>query len=118
MTQYIPKDTLVSEIENKRKYAQAIGDIAINSSMQQFFDGMKQGCVDILSFLDTLETKEVDLERLINDYFTGWYFDNELDILAKPNNYSATIDDVKEIAKYFFKLGMAVSNKVQKGEEV
>ena len=74
--------------------------------MQQFFDGMKQSCVDILSFLDTLEVKEVDLEKLINDYFTGWYFDSELDILAKPNNYSATVGDVKEIAKHFFELGL------------
>ena len=61
---------------------------------------------ELLSFINTLETKEVDLERLINDYFTGWYFDSELDILAKPNNYSATVGDVKEIAKHFFELGL------------
>lgn len=60
----------------------------------------------IINIIDTLEVKDVDLEKLINDYFTGWYFDNELDILAKPNNYSATVDDVKEIAKHFFELGL------------
>ena len=62
MKQYIDKSKIVAEIESKRKYAQHLGDNAINSSMQQFYDGMKQGCVDILSFLDTLEVKEVDLE--------------------------------------------------------
>ena len=61
MAQYISKSALVAEIESKRKYAQTLGDNAINSSMQQFYDGMKQGCVDILSFLNTLEVKEVDL---------------------------------------------------------
>jgi hypothetical protein len=58
----IDKDALVEEIESKRKYAQTLGDNAINSSMQQFYDGMKQSCVDILSFIDTLEVKEVDLD--------------------------------------------------------
>ena len=60
MEQYISKSALVAEIENKKKYAQTLGDNAINSSMQQFYDGMKQGCIDILSFLDTLEVKEVE----------------------------------------------------------
>jgi len=57
----IDKDAVVTEIESKKKYARTLGDNAINSSMQQFYDGMKQCCVDILSFLDTLEVKEVDL---------------------------------------------------------
>lgn len=64
MEQYIPKSALVAEIESKKKYAQTLGDNAINSSMQQFFDGMKQGCVDILSFLNTLKVKEVDTWHL------------------------------------------------------
>lgn len=59
MAQYIDKSALVAEIERKIKYAQTLGDNAINSSMQQFYDGMKQGCVDILSSLDTLEVKEI-----------------------------------------------------------
>ena len=55
MAKYIDKDALVAEIESKRKCAQTLGDNAINSSMQQFYDGMKQGCIDILSFINTLE---------------------------------------------------------------
>ena len=57
MVQYISKAAVVAEIESKGKYAQILADNAINSSMQQFYDGMKQSCVEILSFLDTLEVK-------------------------------------------------------------
>lgn len=63
MAKYIDKDALVAEIDSKKKYAQTMGDNAINGSMQQFYDGMKQGCVDLLSFIDTLEVKEVDIEK-------------------------------------------------------
>ena len=59
----IDKDALVAKIESKKKYAQILGDNAINSSMQQFYDGMKQGCVDLLSFINTLEVKEVNLDE-------------------------------------------------------
>lgn len=58
MAQYISKSDLVVEIESKKKYAQTLGNNAINNSMQQFYDGMKQGCVDILSLIDTLEVKD------------------------------------------------------------
>ena len=99
MEQYIPKSILIEEIEKIR--AKWFG---INND---FADGQKGALTDALSLINTLNVKkEVDLEKLINDYFTGWYFDSELDILAKPNNYSATIDDVKEIAKHFFELGI------------
>lgn len=63
MAHLIDKSALVAEMENKRKYAQNLGDNAINSSMQQFYDGMKQCCVDTLSFLNTLEVKEVDEQK-------------------------------------------------------
>ena len=59
MKKYIDIDLLVAEIESKKKYAQILGDNAINSSMQQFYDGMKLACIDILSFLNNLEVKEV-----------------------------------------------------------
>ena len=63
MAEYIPKSVVLAEIESKRKYAQTLGDNAINSSMQQFYDGMKQGCIDILSSINTLEVKEEVLNR-------------------------------------------------------
>ena len=83
-----------------------MGDNAINSSMQQFYDGMKQGCVDILSSIDTLEVKEVDLNK-------------EIDI-AMPSKYCWSGDgkavyskeQMRNFAKLFFELGI----KAQKEE--
>jgi hypothetical protein len=74
----IDKSAVVAELESKRKYSQHLGDNAINSSMQQFYDGMKQGCVDILSSINTLEVKEVgepsnDLEEAATKYAQDKY---------------------------------------------
>ena len=62
---------------------------------------------EILSFLDTLEVKEVDLEKELNDY--GYHYD-----------YVSLADrkELVDFAKHFFELGMQVSNKAQKGEKV
>ena len=68
MAYLIDKDALVAEIESNKKYAQTLGDNAINSSMQQFYDGMKQGYVSLLSFLDTLEVKEAQEEQVSEEF--------------------------------------------------
>lgn len=101
MTQYIDKSALVAEIESKKKCAQTLGDNAINNSMQQFYDGMKQGYVDFLSFLDTLEVKEADLD-----------FTKEVNMWIRDNGDTSGFFNVQELAKYFFELGI----KAQKGE--
>jgi len=64
----IDKDAVVTEIESKKKYARTLGDNAINSSMQQFYNGMKQGCVDLLSFINALEVKEVNIDKEFDKY--------------------------------------------------
>ncbi len=107
MTQYISKSAVVAEIESKKKCSQTLGDNAINGSMQQFYDGMKQGCIDILSFIDTIEVKEVD-------------FETELDEWMKFGPHTSypwcTIPDaIKITAEHFFELGLSVSNESQKG---
>lgn len=55
-------------------------------------------CINVLSFLDTLETKEVDLEKELEQY-----------LYANDIKFSYQI---KYFAKYFFELGL----KAQKGE--
>ena len=100
----IDKDALVAEIESKRKCAQTLGDNAINSSMQQFYDGMKQGCIDILSFINTLEVKEVDLEKYYHEFLQKEWF---------GNSHVRTVSEMMAFtAKHFFELGL----KAQKGE--
>ena len=108
MAQYINKATLIAELESKRKYAQNLGDNAINGSMQQFYDGMKQGCVDLLSFLTILEVKEVDLEKEIDQWQGCEVFPEGIEITPLPK----AMKIVERTAKHFFELGL----KVQKGE--
>ena len=67
MTQYIDKSALVAEIERKIAFAQAMSDNAINSSMQQFFDGMKDCGKQLSTFLSTLEAKDVESENVSTD---------------------------------------------------
>ena len=55
--------------------------------------------------IDEQEQPEVDLEKIINDYFKDWKFDDELDIMVKPNNYSASYADLSGIAHHFYELG-------------
>ena len=54
MTQYIDKDAVVAEIKKRKKEWQ------YGSSIEAKYK--KEECDDILSFLDTLEVKEVDSE--------------------------------------------------------
>ena len=55
MAQYIDKDALVAEIENIRKHYIERDD---------FDNGWNFALDKVLSFIDTLEVKEVDLEKL------------------------------------------------------
>lgn len=63
----------------------------------------------LLLFLDTLEVKEVDLDEEADNYW---------ETLTSDVRNSIYFNDFYKIAKYFFSLGMQVSNKAQKGEEV
>ena len=93
----IDKDALVAEIE-KRNEESWLGHYTKEKGIA--FDITE----DILSFIDTLEVKEVDLEK-------------ELDSMITPElkKYKA-LPSLIDVAKHFFELGMSVSNKAQKGE--
>ena len=104
MKQYIDKADVIAEIERKKAYAQTLGDNAINSSMQQFYDGMREGCNNLLSFLNTLEVKEVDLEKEIEKYLLT----NAAFLIVEDSKLV-----VYHIAEHFFKLGI---QQAQKGE--
>ena len=90
MEQYIPKSALVAEIERR---------------MQEHHSGYLVYLKDILSSLNTLEVKEVDLEKELQSFFYphvpwGDYCKNEQ-------------EDIEEwsfkIAKHFFELGLNAS---------
>jgi len=102
MTQYIDKSALVAWA--KETY------LCENASM------IRKVCYkQLLEHLDNLEVKEVDLEKHLKEDIEDVFFDLN-GVAVKGATYYLTVEDVKDIAKHFFELGMAASNKAQKGE--
>lgn len=91
------KSALVAEIERIRRIEVTNNDVAYNGALDE-----------IRYFLDTLEVKEVDLEKETKKW---WKEHLHLD----PKN-QLWMDAHQSIvfAEHFFKLGMAVSNKTLK----
>lgn len=91
----INKDGLVTELKAELKKYRDTGDDywipAINTLK------------DIISLIDTLEVKEVNLDKSLTDFMSRYAYENN-------DEYPSTID----IAEHFFKLGIALSNKAQK----
>lgn len=109
MEQYIPKAALVVEIKKLMYAANIEADIASTGECfnENIANTKYQLCKYFLGVINTLEVKEVDLNEEIESYFKGF-----------GKFASVGIDDCIDIAKHFFELGMAVSNKAQKGEKV
>lgn len=72
-----------------------------------FNSGRWKALKKVKDILDTIEVKEVDLEKEIKKY--------SMELAMKENN-GDWLKDITTTAKHFFELGMQVSNKVQKGE--
>ncbi len=91
MEQYISKSDLVSEIER----------IKHETNYETFTDevlGKRYVCDRLLSFLNTIEVKEVDLEKEVDEYFDIHY--NEF-----------LYDDYLEFSKHFYELGLKVKGE-------
>ena len=81
MAHLIDKDALVAEIEKRRR------DWHYGSSIEAKYK--REECDDILSFLDTLEVKEVDLDKEYEEFVakTDWLqeLQEKLDSLSKED---------------------------------
>ena len=95
MEQYIPKAPIVAEIE-RRKH-KLLDNIMFERDKEWVVRTAHQ-LNRIILFLDTLEVKEVDFEKIWKEYF-------------KYRGDVATVN-VKYLAKHFYELGL----KAQKGE--
>lgn len=93
MAHLIDKDDLVAEIEHHLQFTP--------EHTNAFIEGEEHAYRTILSFLDSLEVKEVDLEKEI-ELVKGDY--EQVDV--------AWNNDFDFIAEHFFELGL----KAQKGE--
>lgn len=106
MAHYIDKAALVAEIERRKKaIVDDNGNLGFKDCQKAFneIDELKK-------FINTLEVKEVDLEKETKKW---WKEHLHLD----PKN-QLWMDAHQSIvfAEHFFELGMQVSNKAQKGE--
>lgn len=111
----IDKDAVVAEIERRLHFDRSWieGDERRQKRMTSISTayykrvGSKHAGEAFLDFVNTLEVEEVDWEKEVNDYFlTVDLCEGEI----------ITENTFRKIAKHFFELGIAVSNKVQKGE--
>lgn len=104
----IDKDALVAEIE--KLYDEA-----------PTWDDSRHYVCKVLDIIDTLEVKECeaksgivqkDLQIILDD---GMYIDLDPSMQLKP---SFSVKEGERVKVVIFKLGIAVSNKAQKGEKV
>lgn len=101
----IDKAVVVAEIENRIKETESM-----QPKFDQFWAGQISAFKGVLKILDTLEVKEVNLEKevrkFIEDNFTS---------LEEPDEFLTTLmqlDDMVMFAKHFYELGI----KTKKGE--
>lgn len=102
MEQYIPKAAVVAEIERRIKILQNFP--MENHKTICHLDSLKQA-------LNTLEVKEVDLEKEIKDWWNTHYSSKKYTFEGYTGHYIENFTLI-EIAKHFFELGL----KAQKGE--
>lgn len=101
MEPYIKKSAIVAEIEKTEKYAKHRVNEAVDKYWQIHFDGWVTACRSIMSFLDALEVKEVDLEKELDEWMK----------YGPHTNYPwCTIPDAIRItAEHFYELGLKAS---------
>lgn len=116
----IDKDSLVAEIERLKERFIAFhhrdgNDWPLNNY------GKMRAYNEVLSFINTLEAKEVDLEKAIDDYIYTHDGRKRLALELDWKCCNLTLkggDEIIKFAKHFFELGLSVSNKAQKEEKV
>ena len=99
----IDKDALTAEIENLEKTYKECP--TRNSYEEGLKDGRLIGYKDALHKIDTIEVKEVDLDKEIQDSIYNRFFDLEGIAIAGSSLY-ATVEDIVYVAKHFFELGL------------
>lgn len=95
MKQYIDKSAVVAEIERRLEEYRTYPDYQIDSNYMEL--------CDILSFLDTLETKEVDLEAELNTWrHNHFHGRRDADATGEYLERASQLD----LARHFFILGL------------
>ena len=107
MEQYIRKSAIAAEIRKYIKSAEAFLKYHHNRNDKSVyaFEQEKLVMCDLLYFLDTLDVKEVDLEKEYKEF------------VEEDPVYNKLVNSIvgKAIAKHFYELGLKAA---QEGEEV
>ena len=112
MKQLIDKDALVAEIKRYKHKADERLKIKGRSLAEERKDSALQNlCGNLIYFLDTLEVKEVDLEKELKE---DWLFADKTEVDCLES-MCLTEDMFVSLAKKYFQLGLKA---VQKGEEI
>lgn len=109
MKQYINKSALIAEIEEKKDICKKVVLDLRTEENKDYYQGKTEAYSEISLFINTLETKEVDLEKECKIYLKNNFASKEA-----PDEFLTTlmqIDDMVLFAKHFYELGLA-----QKGE--
>jgi hypothetical protein len=103
MAKYILLDALVAKIRKYINNAEVYLKYHHNRNDKSVyaFEQEKLAMCELLSSLDTLEVKEVDLEKELGKYLDS----NDIEFSHQIKLF--------EFAKHFFEFGMSVSNKVE-----
>ncbi|MBR1377996.1 MAG: hypothetical protein IJ557_02575 [Bacteroidaceae bacterium] len=109
----IDKAAVVAGIENKiKKYTKRGEESDVKRDGYGMYWGGVLSCLnEVRSFLDTLEIKEVDLEKYLKENIEDVFFDLD-GVAVKGATSYLTVEDIKDIAKHFFELGL----NAKKGE--
>ena len=109
MGRYINKDTLMAEINKLKDKAYPNSD---------WNHGYVASCEKILSFLNALEVKEVDLEKEIKNAINEYYNECEKKLQEmNDNDTDISFLQLDKFAKHFFKLGLNAQMKTSLREK-
>ena len=105
MKQYIDKAAVVAEIKRCEKICENYIALHKDTVSQGIANAKRRVCQQIIEFINTLEAKEVDLEKEIEEVKHNYKVDDN-------RHTSICSADIEWLAKHFFELGL----KMQKGE--
>ena len=112
MAQYIDKSALTAELNKRLQERKSIKPSKEDDFGKGYLWGRGTEDKDVLYFIDTLEVKEVDLEKELESWRHNHFYGRR-DIFAN-GEYLERVSQL-DIAKHFFELGHI---KAQKGETV